>query len=60
MIVADRDGVVGVPFDKIDAVIGRLDAVQEAELSLDAQLAAGLKFPDGIAQLIEGDDVKYV
>ena len=60
MIVADRDGVVVVPFAQIDAVIGRLDAVREAELSLDAQLAGGLKFPEGVAQLIEGDDVAYV
>ncbi|MEM6408071.1 MAG: RraA family protein [Pseudomonadota bacterium] len=60
MIVADRDGVVVVPFDQIDAVISRLDAVREAELGLDQQLADGLKYPEGVAQLIEGDDVKFV
>ncbi|MCY4337135.1 MAG: RraA family protein [Litoreibacter sp.] len=60
MIVADRDGVVVVPFDQIDAVIARLDTVREAELSLDKQLADGLKYPEGVAQLIEGDDVKFV
>ncbi len=59
MIVADRDGVVVVPFAQIDEVISRLDGVREAELALDAQLADGLKFPEGIAKLIEGDDVRY-
>lgn len=60
MIVADRDGVVVVPFAQIDTVIAVLDTVRAAELALDAQLADGLKFPDGVAALIEGDDVAYV
>lgn len=60
MIVADRDGVVVVPFNQIDAVIPLLDAVRLSEQELDAELAAGLKFPEGVAQLIEGEDVAYV
>ena len=60
MIVANRDGVVVVPFDKIDAVIAALDKVREVEEALDAQLSGGLKYPEGVAQLIEGDDVSYL
>ncbi|MEM9584434.1 MAG: RraA family protein [Pseudomonadota bacterium] len=60
MIVADRDGVVVVPFAQIDAVIAQLDNVRAAELSLDAELKSGVKFPDAIAQMIEGEDVVYV
>ncbi len=60
MIVADRDGVVVVPFAQIDTVIGRLDAVRAAEEALDAQLSGGLKYPEGVAELITGDDVAFV
>lgn len=60
MIVADRDGVVVVPFAQIDAVISALDGVRAAEEALDAQLSDGLKFPDGVAALIEGEDVSFV
>lgn len=60
MIVADRDGVVVVPFARIDAVIEALPKVREAEEALDAELAGGLRFPEGVAALIEGEDVAYV
>jgi len=60
MIVADRDGVVVVPFAQIDAVIAGLGAVRAAEEALDAQLSDGLKFPEGVAAIIEGDDVAFV
>ncbi|KKM02697.1 hypothetical protein LCGC14_1781810, partial [marine sediment metagenome] len=45
MVVADRDGVVIVPFAQIDAVIAALDAVRAAEEGLDAQVAEGLRAP---------------
>jgi len=48
MIVADRDGVVVVPFGRIDEVIGRLVDVRTAEEALDAEVAAGLAVPDGV------------
>lgn len=59
MIVADRDGVVVVPFDMIEKVREMLPKVRDAELSLDAELAGGLTYPDGVAQLLEGDDVAW-
>ena len=60
MIVADRDGVVVVPFAQIEAVLSRIDAVRSAEEALDAELAGGLRYPEGVAALIEGDDVQRV
>lgn len=60
MIVADRDGVVVVPFDMIDKVRETLPKVREAELTLDAELAGGLRFPEGVADLIKGEDVAWV
>lgn len=60
MVVADRDGVVVVPFARIDEIIGRLEQVRALELALDAEVAAGLSIPDGAKALIEGDDVKFV
>lgn len=60
MVVADRDGVVVVPFDSIDHVIGMLDRIRESERDLDAKVAAGLKVPDAIEQLLDGDQVKYL
>lgn len=60
MIVADRDGVVVVPFDQIDAVATRLQQVRALEEALDAQLSGGLDIPDDVKAMISGDDVAYV
>jgi len=60
MIIADRDGVVAVPFAQIDAVIAGLDAVSKLETELDAEVAAGLVLPQSIADLLDSDDVDYV
>ncbi len=59
MIVADRDGVVIVPFERIDEVIEKLKHVAELEAELDAKVADGLKIPDAIADLLDSDAVKY-
>ena len=59
MVVADRDGVVVVPFAQIDAVIERLAQVTELETTLDAEVAAGLKVPDAIKTLLDGDDIVW-
>ncbi|ARE42070.1 Demethylmenaquinone methyltransferase [Rhodovulum sp. P5] len=41
LIVADRNGVVVVPFARIDEVAGKLDAVRKMEADLEAKVAAG-------------------
>lgn len=60
MIVADRDGVVVVPFARIDEVIARLGRIAELEAALDAKVAEGQKVPAAIAELLQGGDVSFV
>ncbi len=60
MVVADRDGVVVVPFDMIDPVIAALAKVTELENALDAELGSGLQMPASIRDILAGDRVKYL
>ncbi|MEM8979521.1 MAG: RraA family protein [Pseudomonadota bacterium] len=59
MIVADRDGVVVVPFAQIDQVLAALENVKRLETELDAEVAAGLKVPQAILELMESEEVDY-
>ena len=59
MIVADRDGVVVVPFDRIDQVIDALKTVRELEVALDRDVAEGLRVPPAIADLLDSDQVTF-
>ncbi|MGR3757846.1 MAG: RraA family protein [Tranquillimonas sp.] len=59
MIVADRDGVVVVPFAMIDTVADRLARVREAELALDAEIGGGLKSFAAAAELLASDRCRY-
>jgi 4-hydroxy-4-methyl-2-oxoglutarate aldolase len=59
MIVADRDGVLVVPFDRIDHVIEKLEAVKAAEAALDAQVQGGLSVFPGIQDLLASSKVIY-
>jgi len=45
ILVGDQDGVVVVPFERIDEVVARLDKVRAAEAELDAKVKAGLRLP---------------
>jgi regulator of RNase E activity RraA len=60
MIVADRDGVVVVPFEQIDEVIAQLESIQALEETLDAEVTAGLAVPDRVRAWLAGDQVKFV
>lgn len=60
IVVADRDGVVVVPFEAIGETIAALARVRELEAALDAEVAEGLKVPANIAEFLEGDQVRYV
>ncbi len=59
MVVADRDGVVIVPFEQIDETIRILRRVTEMEQELDAEVANGRKIPDNVADLLASDKVRF-
>ena len=48
-----------VPFARIDEVIAKVRHVREIELALDAEVAAGLKVPQSILDLLDSDAVGY-
>lgn len=60
MIVADRDGVVVVPFADIDPVIAALGQVRELEARLDAEVAAGQTVTEAMRALLASDEVAYL
>ena len=45
ILIGDQDGVVVVPFDRIEAVIAALPKVRAAEAGLESQVKAGLRVP---------------
>ncbi|MEM9795425.1 MAG: RraA family protein [Pseudomonadota bacterium] len=53
VVVADRDGVVIVPFEELDAVIAAVGKVAEAEARLDAEVANGRDGSAEIARMLE-------
>jgi 4-hydroxy-4-methyl-2-oxoglutarate aldolase len=58
--VGDCDGVVVVPYEKIDAVLDKLDRVRVAEAEMDAKVADGLGIPTVIEQLASAGRVSYL
>lgn len=60
MIVADRDGVVVVPYERIDEVIAQLEVVKKLESDLDAEVTAGLRQPGAVAELLQSEKVRYI
>jgi 4-hydroxy-4-methyl-2-oxoglutarate aldolase len=60
IVVGDEDGVVVVPFARIDETIARLAAVKTAEADLEAKVKGGLKMPHLLQALIDGGKFKYV
>ena len=60
MVVADRDGVVVVPFDQIDQIIAKLDQIRELETALDAKVDEGLEVFGWIEDMLASDNTKFV
>lgn len=60
LIVADRDGVVVVPFDRIDAVAERVAAIREAEAGTEAKVKAGMTRPPWLDHVFGTDKVREV
>lgn len=60
MIIADADGVVVVPLDRIDQVIDALAKVADLESALEAEIKDGLTIPPNIDALLESDATAYI
>lgn len=60
LIVADRNGVVVVPFERIDCVAARLAEVVELEAALDAKVANGHHAMPVIDDLISSGRAKII
>ncbi|QCI64117.1 RraA family protein [Phreatobacter stygius] len=60
IVIADSDGVVVVPFARIDGVIARLAAIKAAEAALVARVKAGLTIPDWVKDLHAGGRVQEI
>ena len=58
VLVADRDGVVVVPFDRVDSVIEKATEISGLETALDAKVADGMIVPDAIKELLASSRVK--
>ena len=59
MVVADRDGVVVVPFERIDEVIERLDRIQKLEDLREAEVAGGMTAPAWVDEFLASDKTVY-
>lgn len=60
IVIGDEDGVVVVPYARIEETIERLSAVLAAEADLDAKVKAGMKIPDFFQKMIDSGRFKYV
>jgi len=61
VVVADEDGVVIVPFDRVDDVIVRLATIREKEAEMDRKVMEdGLDGSPVIDELIESGGVRFV
>ena len=60
LVIADGDGVVVVPFARIDEVIQRLEDVKRVEVKRDTQVKTGLKVPQQTLDLLNGPMTRYV
>ena len=60
IVAGDRNGVVVVPRDRIEAVVQALSAVQAAEADLDAKVRNGLEIPEFVRGLLDSERVRYI
>lgn len=59
MIVADQDGVVVVPFERLDEVIANLDRIRRAEQAQDKKVATGMQVPEWVEELLASDRAQF-
>jgi 4-hydroxy-4-methyl-2-oxoglutarate aldolase len=60
VVIGDIDGVVVVPYERLNAVIDRLTAIRASEAALVARVKAGLGVPDWVNELFSSGKVREV
>jgi 4-hydroxy-4-methyl-2-oxoglutarate aldolase len=60
LVLGDEDGVVVVPFARIDETIEHLATIRNIEAALEAKVKAGLKRPDFLDKILKPGAVKVV
>ena len=60
LVVADRDGVVIVPFERVDEVIEKTHHIAEVEQALDLKVSEGLTVPESMLELLATDQIKRI
>ena len=60
IVLGDEDGVVVVPYARVEETIARLAEVKAAEAELEAKVKAGLQVPDFIQTLIASGRIREV
>ena len=60
IVVGDVDGVVVVPQDALDDVIGRVDEIRRQETEVEAKVKEGLTYPDSWRAYLEPGAARFV
>jgi 4-hydroxy-4-methyl-2-oxoglutarate aldolase len=60
VVIGDIDGVVVVPYERLNAVIDGLTAIRASEAALVARVKAGLGVPDWVNELFSSGKVREV
>jgi 4-hydroxy-4-methyl-2-oxoglutarate aldolase len=60
LVIADCDGVVIVPYARIDQVIESLKGVKAAEAALLPRVKAGLRKPDWLDGMMASSAIKTI
>lgn len=60
MLVGDADGVVVVPAEKISEASARLKTIADKEAEMDKAVAAGVKYPRWIDEILESEEISYI
>ena len=59
MIVADQDGVVVVPFERLNEVIANLERIRSAEQAQDEKVAAGMRIPVWVEEFLASEKTVF-
>jgi 4-hydroxy-4-methyl-2-oxoglutarate aldolase len=60
IVIGDEDGVVIVPFARIDQTIEHLATIKEIEAALEAKVKAGIRRPDFMDKILKPGSIKVV